>query len=79
MRTQVAKWGNSLAVRLPRNVSQAAGLVEGSAIEIAVDDGVVVIRAARPKYTLTDLIKGITPENLHEEILDDAPRGEERI
>ena len=33
---QVAKWGNSLAVRLPRSVVEALGLKEGDSIEIHV-------------------------------------------
>jgi antitoxin MazE len=33
---QVAKWGNSLAVRLPKAVVDALGLKEGDAIEIVV-------------------------------------------
>ena len=36
---QVAKWGNSLAVRLPAAVVEALGLKEGDEIEIHVADG----------------------------------------
>lgn len=80
MRTQVARWGNSLAVRLPRQVTDAAGLVEGSAIDVAVDEGGTVrIRAARPKYTLEELLAPITPENIPDEIFDDRRKGEELI
>ncbi|OWB24271.1 AbrB/MazE/SpoVT family DNA-binding domain-containing protein [Xanthomonas oryzae pv. oryzicola] len=35
---QVAKWGNSLAVRLPANVVDALELREGDDIEIVVDE-----------------------------------------
>jgi antitoxin MazE len=35
---QVAKWGNSLAVRLPKAVVEALGLKAGDDIEIVVAD-----------------------------------------
>src|SRR5258706_11708011 len=44
MQTQIAKWGNSLAVRLPREIVQAAALSEGSSIEVVVEEGVVMLR-----------------------------------
>jgi len=33
---QVARWGNSLAIRLPRAVVDALGLKEGDAVEVQV-------------------------------------------
>jgi antitoxin MazE len=36
VRMQVAKWGNSLAVRIPRSVVDALGLKEGDSIEIEI-------------------------------------------
>jgi antitoxin MazE len=36
MRLQVAKWGNSLAVRLPAECTRAAGLAEGDSVEAEV-------------------------------------------
>jgi antitoxin MazE len=37
MRTEIARWGNSLAVRLPKQVLEQAGLAEGVAVELVVD------------------------------------------
>lgn len=79
MRTQIAKWGNSLAVRLPRQVAEAAGLGEGATVDLEVGDGVIRLTAARPRYTLEELLAGITPENLPSEILDDGPHGRELL
>lgn len=58
MRTGIARWGNSLAVRLPRALADQAGIAEGTAVEIDVEDGHLVIRPARPRYALDDLLAG---------------------
>jgi antitoxin MazE len=79
MRTQIAKWGNSLAVRLPREIVQAARLRDGETVELEVKDGVIRLVPAKPYYTLEELLAGITPENLPDEIFDDGPRGEEML
>lgn len=36
MKLQVAKWGNSLAVRLPMECVRAAGLREGDSVEASI-------------------------------------------
>ena len=79
MRTQIAKWGNSLAVRLPRDVVQAAGLRDGETVELEVKDGVIRLVPTKPYYTLEELLAGITPENQPDEIFDDGPHGEEML
>jgi antitoxin MazE len=78
MRTQVARWGNSLAVRLPRQVAESAGLGEGASVDIDVVDGVVRVSPARPSYSLAELLAGVTPENLPESF-DDRPQGRELL
>lgn len=54
---QVAKWGNSLAVRLPASVVQALDLREGEEIELHVvgERSLEVARKARPEELLTRL------------------------
>ncbi|MEO5926766.1 MAG: AbrB/MazE/SpoVT family DNA-binding domain-containing protein [Bryobacteraceae bacterium] len=65
---QIAKWGNSLAVRLPRGIVRDAGLVEGDRVLLDVtEDGAILLRAGRPKYSLDELVSGITPKNRHRE------------
>lgn len=69
MVTTVAKWGNSLAVRIPQNLAKEINLAEGVEIDLGVLDGSLVIKPrSRKRYSLDELIKGITPENLHSEI-----------
>ena len=78
MRTEIARWGNSLAVRLPKQVLEQAGLAEGVAVELVVESGAVVLRPTKPRYSIDQLIAGITPENLPESF-DDAPVGRELL
>ncbi|MBW4430735.1 MAG: AbrB/MazE/SpoVT family DNA-binding domain-containing protein [Pelatocladus maniniholoensis HA4357-MV3] len=69
MVTTVAKWGNSLAIRIPQNLAKEIHLTEGSEIDLGVVDGTLVIKPRNQKrYSLDELIKEITPENLHAEI-----------
>ena len=68
MRARVQKWGNSLALRIPRSFAEEAGIIEGGAIEMSLDNGVILVRAAQEKrWRLDDLVAEITDENLHDE------------
>jgi antitoxin MazE len=78
MRTQIARWGNSLAVRLPRQIADGAGLGEGTAVDVDVIDGVVQVTVARPVYSLASLLAGVKPENVPESF-DDDPVGRELL
>jgi antitoxin MazE len=76
MSTQIGKWGNSLAVRIPAALAGQFGLKEGSPAEMVAGEGGILIRKAG--YALDDLIEGITPENLHTEVTSrPLRRGEE--
>jgi len=65
MKTHIARWGNSLAVRIPRAYAQQAGLSEGSAVEFVAEGQALVLR--RRRFRLDALLKQIKPENLHGE------------
>lgn len=68
MRARVQKWGNSLALRIPRSFAEEAGISEGCAIEMSLDDGVIHVRAVqRGRWRLDELVAEITDENLHDE------------
>jgi antitoxin MazE len=65
----VAKWGNSLAIRLPQHLVKEIHLTEGAEVDLVVIDGNLVIKPRiRKRYSLEDLISAITPENLHTEV-----------
>ena len=44
-RVAVSRWGNSTAIRLPRTVVDALGLVPGQTVDVAVENGKAVISA----------------------------------
>jgi antitoxin MazE len=68
MKTQIARWGNSMAVRIPRAIAQEAKLRAGDHVEMAAEgSGVVRMRKKKGKHSLKDLIRGITASNLHKE------------
>ena len=76
--TAVATWGNSPAVRIPKQVMQQAKLHEGDSVEFEVQaPGIIVIRAAVLPRTLEDLVAGITRENRHSEPNWGDPQGNE--
>ena len=67
MTTHVARWGNSLAVRLPRSVAAEASVGEGDRVDVSVEGGAIVVRPAARRYALDDLVGGITRRNRHRE------------
>jgi antitoxin component of MazEF toxin-antitoxin module len=58
----IGKWGNNLAVRLPREIVQAIRLADGERVEIDTSEDTIIIRRARPRIDLAELFKGRTPE-----------------
>jgi antitoxin MazE len=69
MLTQVQKWGNSLAVRIPSAFASEIGIEAGTSVDLALDHGAIRIHPVeRPKYVLDEMLARITPENLHAEV-----------
>lgn len=62
MRVRVAKWGNSLGVRVPKDIAAKVGLKEGAVVEIDAKDGRIVISPSRRTYALDELMVGMNPE-----------------
>jgi antitoxin MazE len=78
MTSRVQKWGNSLALRIPRSFAEEARVQAGSPVEITVRDGVLMVRPAlRGKYTLRGLLKKVTRRNVHNEVSSGPPTGRE--
>jgi antitoxin MazE len=79
MTTTIQKWGNSLAVRLSKEVAESFSLDEGSVVSVVAKDNEIVIRRAenRKNVSLSELVKGITPKNIHKAVEWGAPRGKE--
>jgi len=76
------KWGNSLGIRIPKDVADRIGIEQGSKMELNVSgkDKAITLKPikTRKKYTLNELLSQITPENRHEEI-DFGAEGRELI
>ena len=66
--TRLSKWGNSLAVRIPLTLARDARLAEGDRLTLDLaTDGSIVLRPARRKYELRQLVSRITTKNRHSE------------
>jgi antitoxin MazE len=80
MQAQVLKWGNSLAIRIPKPIADDASLRLGDPLEIAVSaGGVVEIHRVGEIPTLAELVAQITPENRYAEISPGPEIGREVI
>ncbi len=66
MKTTIQRWGNSLAVRIPKTLAQETALDEGDEVDIRADDERIVVERPAPKhYRLNDLLAGVTKANRH--------------
>lgn len=67
--TRVQKWGNSLGLRIPRGLAEQIGLGAGSEVSLSAKDGELVVKPSIPaRFTLDELLAGVTPENLHSSV-----------
>ena len=77
---QIVKWGNSLAVRIPKPVAEEAGVREGDPIVIEAKDGRIQVRRRRQKVPdLRELVAQITKNNQYEEVKTGPARGKENV
>jgi antitoxin MazE len=77
MRTKVQKWGNSLAVRIPKPFAEDAGLEAESSVDLVVRGGSVVVTPVRARPRLAALLRRVRAANLHGEIDSGQPVGRE--
>jgi len=69
MKTRVQKWGNSLALRIPKSFASEVGFQKETPVEVSLADGkLVVAPVSQPKPTLKQLLAKITKDNLHSEV-----------
>lgn len=69
MKTRVQKWGNSLALRIPKSFAAEVGIDSNSSVEMSLRDGkLIVVPKDKPKFTLKQLLAQVTEENLHREV-----------
>ena len=78
MLTKVQKWGNSLAVRIPKPLAEEMGISDNSKVNMALHDGKLTVSPISiPKYSLKELVAGITKKNVHPEYDWGRPQGKE--
>lgn len=68
MVTTIGRWGNSLAIRIPKAFAAQADFQENTEVELALEGDKVVVRQARREWTLDELVRKITPQNRHSEV-----------
>lgn len=78
MQTKIKKWGNSLALRIPKLFALDANLKLNKLVDLSIDKGSIIITPIDEKeYSLKKLLEGVTKNNLHEEFDTGAPVGKE--
>jgi len=78
MQTKIKKWGNSLALRIPKLLASDASLKLNELVDISIEKGSIIITPIKEKeYSLEKLLKGVNKSNLHGEFDTGSPAGKE--
>jgi antitoxin MazE len=79
MKIQFAKWGNSVALRVPSKVAEALAIAPGSVADLDLRRDKLIITPHPHAYQLEDLLASITTKNLHHEVSTGVAVGAEVI
>lgn len=78
MKVQIQKWGNSLALRIPKSFAVESKVGQGSIVEVSLEKGkIVIVPVTEPEFILEDLLAKVTKRNLHQEIDTGSAVGKE--
>ena len=78
MKTKIQKWGNSLAIRIPKTFAIETHLQSGSTVDISIQNNFLILKPAEAiEYTIEDLLSRINKRNLYKEIDTGSPIGKE--
>ncbi len=77
MKVRIKKWGNSLALRIPKSFAMEAHVGEGSTVDVFVKDGKLIVSPTASSYPLEELLAKVHKDNIHHEISTDNPVGRE--
>jgi len=78
MQTKIKKWGNSLALRIPKLLALDVNLKQNELVNLSIDKNSIIITPIGEKeYSLEKLLKGVTKSNLHGEFDTGEPVGKE--
>ena len=76
-RVHLVKWGNSLAVRIPKTALEELRVKEGDELNVRIKNGRLELAPVAEEETLESLVARITPENRHAELDWGPPVGKE--
>lgn len=68
MKSKVQKWGNSLALRIPKPFALEIHLEEDSDVNVSLVNGQIIIEPLQKEYSLDELLVGVTKKNVHHEV-----------
>jgi antitoxin MazE len=78
MKVQIQKWGNSLALRIPKSFAVESKIKQGSTVDVSLESGkIIVFPIAENEISLDEMLAQVTPENLHGEIDTGSSLGKE--
>jgi antitoxin MazE len=78
MKMHMQKWGNSLALRIPKSIAVKAGIKQGNLVDISLKNGNLIVRPVnKPEITLEQLLARVSDENLHHEVDTNPITGDE--
>ena len=78
MQTKIKKWGNSLALRIPKLLAFDANLKLNKLVDLSIDKGsIIIVPIVEKEYSLEKLLEGVSKNNLHGEFDTGAPIGKE--
>ena len=78
MKARIQKWGNSLALRIPKSFATHSNIEQGSVVDLSLDNGRMIVEPAKEQaYSLEELLARVTKKNLHSEVDFGLPVGKE--
>ncbi|MDQ2730378.1 MAG: AbrB/MazE/SpoVT family DNA-binding domain-containing protein [Armatimonadota bacterium] len=78
MQARIQRWGDSLAIRIPEDIAVQWRLDQNSVVELLAENGkITLVPVAQPRFSLEQLLEGVTPDNLHQEVDTGEPVGQE--
>ena len=79
MKVLLKRWGNSLGFRIPKVIVDSIGLKPDEAIDIDASQDGFIVKKARKRYVLKELLSQGTPENRHDSRDWGGPQGNELL
>ena len=79
MQVHLKRWGNSIGLRIPKGIADSIGLKADDTVDINASQDGFVVKKARRKYVLKDLLSRVTPENRHDPVDWGGPKGNELL